>query len=194
MNGESQIDSKRAAAFLCRFKLELRIQNLTMSTFIPGSSLPETKRLPSITRGNHVAVIGAGAFGGWTALYLQRRGCKVTLLDAWGPGHGRGSSGDETRVIRSAYGANEFYFNMAFRAIELWKEHERVWKRKLFHNVGSAWFCYEEKVPLVDESLPFAKAKGKPYEFLAPSELKKRYPVINTQDLHHAWIRVSPGR
>ena len=35
----------------------------------------------------HVAVIGAGAFGGWTALSLLRRGAKVTLFDAWGPGH-----------------------------------------------------------------------------------------------------------
>ena len=40
----------------------------------------------------HVAVIGAGAFGGWTALYLLRRGAQVTLLDAWGPGNSRASS------------------------------------------------------------------------------------------------------
>ncbi|HEX7185937.1 MAG TPA: FAD-dependent oxidoreductase, partial [Thermoanaerobaculia bacterium] len=32
----------------------------------------------------HVAVVGAGAFGGWTALWLRRRGCRVTLIDAWG--------------------------------------------------------------------------------------------------------------
>ena len=38
---------------------------------------------------NHVAVIGAGAFGGWTALNLLRRGTKVTLVDAWGPGNSR---------------------------------------------------------------------------------------------------------
>ena len=30
----------------------------------------------------NVAVIGAGAFGGWTALNLLRSGAKVTLLDA----------------------------------------------------------------------------------------------------------------
>lgn len=41
----------------------------------------------------HVAVIGAGAFGGWTALSLLRSGAKVTLLDAWGPGNSRSSSG-----------------------------------------------------------------------------------------------------
>ena len=51
----------------------------------------------------NVAVVGAGAFGGWTALALRRRGVRVTLVDAWGPGHTRSSSGGETRVIRATY-------------------------------------------------------------------------------------------
>ena len=29
----------------------------------------------------HIAVIGAGAFGGWSALYLLRRNARVTLID-----------------------------------------------------------------------------------------------------------------
>ena len=49
----------------------------------------------------HIAVVGAGAFGGWTALHLLRQGARVTLLDAWGPGNSRASSGGETRVIRA---------------------------------------------------------------------------------------------
>src|SRR5213075_604127 len=48
----------------------------------------------------HVAVIGAGAFGGWTALHLLRGGARVTLVDALGAGNDRASSGGETRVIR----------------------------------------------------------------------------------------------
>ena len=59
----------------------------------------------SPSRLNHaVVVIGAGAFGGWTALELRRRGARVTLIDAWGPGHARASSGGETRIIRATYG------------------------------------------------------------------------------------------
>ena len=45
----------------------------------------------------HIAVIGAGAMGGWTAWHLQQKGANVTLIDAWGPGHSRASSGGETR-------------------------------------------------------------------------------------------------
>jgi len=55
-------------------------------------------------RGTRVAVVGAGALGGWTALHLLRRGARVTLFDGGGPGNSRASSGGETRVIRGTYG------------------------------------------------------------------------------------------
>ena len=57
-----------------------------------------------MSKQRHVVVVGAGAFGGWTALHLLRRGVRVTLVDAWGPGNSRASSGGETRVIRGTYG------------------------------------------------------------------------------------------
>src|SRR6202521_3685466 len=53
------------------------------------SSAPATPNANSMTSKPHIAVIGAGAFGGWTALYLLRGGAQVTLLDAWGPGNSR---------------------------------------------------------------------------------------------------------
>ena len=77
-------------------------------TFI-GSILASSVSAFGITKGlaqdnkPHIAVIGAGAFGGWTALHLLRAGAKVTLLDAWGPGNSRASSGGESRVIRHSY-------------------------------------------------------------------------------------------
>lgn len=158
-----------------------------MSTFIPGTPVTG-HNFPSLAKGDHVVVVGAGAFGGWTSLYLRRRGCKVTLIDAWGPGHARGTSGDETRVIRTAYGSNEFYFNMAFKAIQLWKEYEKLWNRKLFYTNGVLWFCYENHVPLVDDSQRLATAMGRPYEYLSISELKKRVPVADVSGLTHAWL------
>src|SRR5258706_2052558 len=81
----------------------------------------------------HIAVIGAGAFGGWTALYLLRGGARVTLPDAWGPGNSRASSGGETRLMRGAYRPNQPYTPIAARALELWRVHEAQWKRKVFH-------------------------------------------------------------
>src|ERR1700722_16899382 len=51
-----------------------------------------------------VVVIGAGGWGSFTALNLRLRGVKVTLVDAYGPGNARSTSGDETRGVRSSYG------------------------------------------------------------------------------------------
>src|SRR5690348_6353945 len=94
-----------------------------------------------MNQGTHIAVVGAGAFGGWTALYLLRRGARVTLLDAWGPGNSRASSGGETRVIRCTYGPDRVAVKMAARALQLWKENETRWNLKLFRETGVLWLA-----------------------------------------------------
>jgi len=160
-----------------------------LNTFSPATQQGKNRwQLPSLSKGSSVIVVGAGAFGGWTALNLLRRGLKVTLVDAWGPGNSRSSSGDETRVIRSTYGANETYFDLNVRALQLWKENEKSFKRQVFFNSGVLWLCYEEKTPLVDDSIPFAKKHGMEYRYLTTADIKRAYPFVNTDDLHHAWL------
>lgn len=142
----------------------------------------------SLPKGSSISVIGAGAFGGWSALFLLRSGYKVTLIDAWGAGNSRSSSGDETRVIRSTYGDNEFYFDMNVRALQLWQEHQEAWNKKFFYNTGVIWFCYDQTAQLVDASLPFAKKHGMDYEYLSIADIQKRFPIVNADNLHHAWL------
>ena len=162
---------------------------MSTNTFAPrSSSASSSKIFEGLQPRANVTVIGAGVFGGWTALYLLRSGYSVTLVDAWGAGNSRSSSGDETRVIRSTYGANETYFDLNVRALELWKENQERFGKKLFYNSGVIWLCYHEKTPLVDDSIPFARKHKMEYEYLALAELKKRYPAIYAEDLHHAWL------
>ncbi len=161
----------------------------TQNTFAPPRSLFQSySAITKLELNSSVAVIGAGAFGGWSALYLLRKGLKVTLIDAWGAGNSRSTSGDETRVTRSTYGANEQYFNLNVRALQLWKENQGRWKMKLFFNTGVLWMCYEDKTPIVDDSIPFGIKNNMPYEYLTKNEINKRFPIINTDDLHHAWL------
>src|SRR5271169_3206423 len=87
----------------------------------------------------HIAVVGAGAFGGWTALHLLEHGARVTLLDAWGPGNSRASSGGETRIMRGTYGPDQPYSHLAVRALKLWQKYERRWKSQFFHPTGVLW-------------------------------------------------------
>lgn len=157
------------------------------NTFAPAVGTLRDRAI-SLDSNATISVVGAGAFGGWSALYLLRKGFKVNLIDAWGAGNARSSTGDETRVIRSTYGANEFYFDLNVRALELWKENQSRWNKKLFFNTGVLWFCYEEKTPMIDDSIPFGKKHNQEYEYLSKTELKKRFPVVNTDDLHHAYL------
>lgn len=158
-------------------------------TFEPSvQSSHRANKITQINSGSKVLIVGAGAFGVFTALALQKNKINVTLVDAWGPGNSRSSSGDETRVIRSTYGANEFYFDLNVRALELWKEYEIQFPSKSFFNTGVLWFCYDEKTPLVDQSVPFSRKHQMEYVYLSKSEMLKKYPEIHCDDLHHAYF------
>src|SRR5258706_4824273 len=113
---------------------------MTTNTFAPGFQFFNSKKI-GLPPKSKIVVVGSGAFGGWTSLYLKRKGFDVTLIDAWGAGNSRSTSGDETRVIRSTYGANEFYFDLNVRALALWKEHQQLWNRQVFYNCGVIWLC-----------------------------------------------------
>ena len=126
----------------------------------------------------HVVVIGAGAFGGWTALMLRRAGAQVTLVDAWGPGHARASSSGETRVIRGTYGDRGIYTTMAARAMQLWKAHDAAAGRTLFHRNGAIWIFSGDET-FGQASLDPMKAAGLPLEWLDPAQASARWPHIS---------------
>jgi monomeric sarcosine oxidase len=132
----------------------------------------------STQRKPHVAVIGAGAFGGWTALHLVRSGAKVTLLDAWGPGNSRASSGGETRIIRATYGPKPQYVRLAARALQLWKENEKRWNQRLFHRTGMLWMSGPDDA-FVKASLPLLAEAGIAFEELGDGEARQRFPQID---------------
>ena len=134
----------------------------------------------------HIAVIGAGAFGGWTALYLLRRGARVTLLDAWGPGNSRSSSGGETRIIRGTYGPSQPYTKMAARALRLWTEHETRWRRQFLHRTGVLWMVASSKT---SSSALRCRCCARPASLTknCPGrEVGKRWPQINVEDVRWA--------
>src|SRR6516165_5241335 len=88
--------------------------------------------------GKSVIVVGASAFGGWSALHLAERGAKVTIVDAWGPGNSRASSGGETRTIRATYGpSHALYVKMVAHALQLWQEYEKRWNVQLLFCSGA---------------------------------------------------------
>jgi sarcosine oxidase len=126
----------------------------------------------------HIAVIGAGAFGGWTALHLLERGARVTLLDAWGPGNSRSSSGGETRIMRGAYGPDQPYTELAARALKLWAKYERRWKRQFLHRVGVLWMATNRDDTFERGSIAALRQAGIKFQELSARELRKRWPQV----------------
>src|SRR5437899_195342 len=134
----------------------------------------------------HIAVIGAGAFGGWTALHLLERGARVTLLDAWGPGNSRSSSGGETRVMRGTYGPDQPYTRMAARALKLWARYERKWKRQFLHRSGVLWMAAGRDDAFERGSVEMLQAAKIKYQELSAAQLRTRWPQINFKGIEWA--------
>lgn len=130
-------------------------------------------------RKTRVAVVGAGAFGGWTALSLLRQGAQVTLLDTWGPGNSRASSGGETRVIRGIYGPKSPYTEMTARAYPLWREYEAAWNRRLLCRTGVLWMAASGDDTFERGSVEMLRRAKLKFRELSLREMKKRWPQIS---------------
>ena len=83
-----------------------------------------------------VLVVGGGAFGLASAVGLRRRGYSVTVVDPGPVPHPDASSTDISKAVRGDYGRDAFYTDLAFEAIEAWRDWNRQWERKLFHETG----------------------------------------------------------
>jgi glycine/D-amino acid oxidase-like deaminating enzyme len=152
--------------------------------------------VPGVTRpagsGPRVAVVGAGAFGGWTALHLQRLGARVSLYDAWGPGNPRASSGGETRVIRAVYGPDRIYTEMVRRAYVHWRELQASVEEPLYVDTGALWMHHGDD-GYVRSSAPILAELGFPLEKLDLADAKKRYPQIAFRGVTSVWIEHTAG-
>jgi glycine/D-amino acid oxidase-like deaminating enzyme len=131
----------------------------------------------------HVAVVGAGAFGGWTALHLCERGARVTLLDAWGPGNSRSSSGGETRVMRGTYGPDQPYTEMAARALQLWAKYERKWNWQFLYRSGMLWMASSRNDAFERGSVDMLRASRINHQELSRAEMRKRWPQLNLRGI-----------
>jgi glycine/D-amino acid oxidase-like deaminating enzyme len=160
---------------------------LKSSVVVPAAVSVPQRRPPLL-----VAVVGAGAFGGWTALHLRRGGADVTLVDAWGPGNARASSGGETRVIRTIYGATRRYVEMAARSLRLWSEWDRGSSESFYRRTGVLWMTAGDD-SYVRQSLPALRDLELAYEEIDASAAAKRWPQISFDGISRAFLEHEGG-
>ena len=146
-----------------------------------------------------IVVVGAGNFGNWTALHLQRMGAKVTLLDQYGPGNSRSASGGETRGVRSSYGDVPHglqWGGWALRAIEKWKAWDEQYSDamlpKLYYTTGDI-IMRDEMTPFLEQTVANWDVLGRDYEVLTADEVRYRWPILHTPDVNVAIYEPEAG-
>jgi glycine/D-amino acid oxidase-like deaminating enzyme len=133
--------------------------------------------LQSRTPARNIAVVGAGVFGTWTAYELRKQGHDVHLIDAWGPGNSKSSSGGESRIIRIAYGPDELYSRMAARSLDRWQELFAASGRPLFKKTGVLWLAMLGDKYAANAREVLRKLQVR-FEDLSAADLARRYPQI----------------
>jgi glycine/D-amino acid oxidase-like deaminating enzyme len=142
--------------------------------------------------GSEIVVIGAGAFGGWTALYLREMGHTVTLIDQYGPGNARATSGGESRQIRAVYGEREIYTRWVLKGLDRWKAREAEWGKKILYQTGQISLADEWTKELTETRKVFDRL-GVKYEVVAPDDLVRRYPQMKLKNISVAMYTPSTG-
>ena len=147
---------------------------------------------PAARAATDLVVVGAGVMGAWTALEARRRGRSVALVDAWGAGHARATSGDQTRISRCAHGADALYSGWARESLTGWRALEAETGLTLFRQSGALWFTGPDP-SFAEATVPTLRSLGIPVEELTADEVHARWPQIATEDVAGAVYEPEAG-
>jgi sarcosine oxidase len=123
-----------------------------------------------------VAVVGIGGTGSAAARHLAQAGHEVVGYEQFRPGHDRGSSHGESRIIRYTY-PDALYTAMMADAYPLWRALEEQAQEELLVQNGGLYFGRHDDPNVIATERALAGA-GLPYERLAPEAAQERFPAF----------------
>ncbi|GHD25782.1 N-methyl-L-tryptophan oxidase [Nocardiopsis kunsanensis] len=127
-------------------------------------------------------VVGLGAMGSQALWHLARRGVPTVGVEQFVPGHDRGSSHGESRIIRTAYVEGAEYVPFVRAAWERWADLEQASGQELLLRTG-ALMAGAPDSGAVSGALTAASHHALEHEHLSPEQAQARFP-------HH---RFAPG-
>jgi sarcosine oxidase len=139
-----------------------------------------------------VVVCGLGAMGSAAVLALAHRGQRVAGIERFAPGHDRGSSHGQTRIIRLGYSEHPSYVPLLRRAYELWRDLEAASGRPLLHVTGIAEIGPPAGA-LVQGTLASSRLHDLPHEVVTASELMRRSPAFRLPSDYLAVLQPDGG-
>lgn len=126
-------------------------------------------------------VVGLGAMGSATVYHLAKSGQRVLGLEMFRPGHDRGSSHGEHRMIRKSSFTVDGYVPLADRAFTLWHELEAEAGEQLLFMTGEIWLLDEAGNPGYRAGMQDSITRGFRVA-LSERELAERFPGVHLHD------------
>jgi glycine/D-amino acid oxidase-like deaminating enzyme len=127
-------------------------------------------------------VIGGGIMGLCTAWGLRRMGCSVTVLEQGELPNPQGSSGDQNRLIRYAYGQQLGYTRLVGPAYAAWDQLWSELGRSHYHPTGTLVMASGE-TEWAEASVRNLGLAGQRVEHLSADVLAKDYPQLSPDGL-----------
>ena len=134
-------------------------------------------------------IVGAGLAGSAAALAASARGLDVVVLEAFGPGHKKGSSHGSARIFRRAY-PDPLYVRLTGAAGERWRQLEAQAGESLLTQTGSLDFGADRDPRLLHEVLTGC---GVPAELLPPEEVARRWPYFDFTGVGEVMFHADAG-
>jgi len=142
-----------------------------------------------------VIVVGAGISGVTSAIELKNRGHKVVLVDPGPVPHPAAASTDISKAVRAAYGPDEDYTALADRCIPIWREWNRNFGTKLYHETGVLFVCERPMQPgdFEYESYRVLEKQGHKVERFDSFTFHNRFPAFAEDRFQDGFFDPSAG-
>ena len=124
-----------------------------------------------------VIIIGLGAMGSATSMFLSHNGIKVIGFDSYSPPHEFGSSLGHTRVIREAYHEGTTYVPIVQRAYEIWLEMNENSKVPIIETYGG--LLIGRKTGDIENALKSANKYDIPIKKMTNDEISQKFSILN---------------
>src|SRR3954463_16236633 len=123
-----------------------------------------------------VVVVGLGVTGAAALHRLARRGVRVLGIERLTPGHDRGSSHGESRIIRLGYFEHPSYVPLLRRSYALWRELEAEAISNLLHIPGIVGIG-PPGAEVGRGTLGASRLNNLPHQVMDAAETMRRFPA-----------------
>lgn len=134
-----------------------------------------------MTRDADVVVVGLGAMGSQALWRLAARGANVVGVERFRPGHHRGGSHGQSRIIRTAYAEGAGYVPLVREAWGLWRELEQASGQALLQRTGGLSLAPADSAQITSP-LESARIHGLACELLSAPQVRKHFPQFAVPD------------